>query len=88
MSTLTSSRVLAPIGTAGKLFAFGLDVFRGLFRRPFQVREFLQQAWFIASVTIIPTALVAIGPASRTTASTAAEPVNDWAPNCLIRPPT
>ena len=33
---------------------------RGLFRRPFQLREFLQQAWFIASVTIIPTALVAI----------------------------
>src|SRR4051795_8519713 len=31
---------------------------------------------------------VAIGPASRTTASTEAEPVNDWAPNCLIRPPT
>ena len=31
---------------------------------------------------------VAMGPASRTTASTEAEPVNDWAPNCLIRPPT
>ena len=31
-----------------------------LFRRPFQTREFIQQAWFIASVTIIPTALVAI----------------------------
>jgi phospholipid/cholesterol/gamma-HCH transport system permease protein len=60
MTTLTSSRVLAPIGTAGKLFAFGLDVARGLFRRPFQMREFLQQAWFIASVTIVPTALVAI----------------------------
>jgi phospholipid/cholesterol/gamma-HCH transport system permease protein len=29
-------------------------------RRPFQVREFLQQAWFIASVTILPTALVSI----------------------------
>lgn len=55
-----ASRVLAPIGTAGKLFAFGLDVTRGIFKRPFQVREFLQQAWFIASVTIIPTALVAI----------------------------
>ncbi len=52
--------VIRPIGTAGNLFAFGLDVGRGLFRRPFQVREFLQQAWFIASVTIIPTALVAI----------------------------
>src|SRR5215211_9106613 len=56
----SSGRALAPIGTAGKLFAFGLDVGRGLFRRPFQTREFLQQAWFIASVTIVPTALVAI----------------------------
>jgi phospholipid/cholesterol/gamma-HCH transport system permease protein len=60
VSSITASRALAPIGTAGKLFAFGLDVGRGLFRRPFQMREFLQQAWFIASVTIIPTALVAI----------------------------
>src|SRR6478736_8405111 len=31
---------------------------------------------------------VTIGPASRTTASTDAEPVKDWAPNCWIRPPT
>src|SRR4051794_19453801 len=60
MASTTVNRVLAPVGTAGKLFAFGLDVGRGLFRRPFQTREFLQQAWFIASVTIIPTALVAI----------------------------
>ena len=60
MASTTATRVLAPVGTAGKLFAFGLDVGRGLFRRPFQTREFLQQAWFIASVTIIPTALVAI----------------------------
>src|SRR6201989_71219 len=60
MASLTSSKVLAPVGTAGKLFAFGLDVGRGVFRRPFQFREFIQQAWFIASVTIIPTALVAI----------------------------
>src|SRR6476659_9551756 len=60
MSSTTTSRFLAPVGTAGNLFAFGLDVGRGLFRRPFQTREFIQQAWFIASVTIIPTALVAI----------------------------
>src|SRR5690348_3256834 len=60
MSSATADRILAPIGTAGKLFAFGLDVMRGIFRRPFQFREFVQQAWFIASVTIIPTALVAI----------------------------
>jgi phospholipid/cholesterol/gamma-HCH transport system permease protein len=60
MSSITDARVLRPIGTAGKLFAFGLDVGRGAFRRPFQLREFIQQAWFIASVTIVPTALVAI----------------------------
>ncbi|PXY32162.1 MlaE family ABC transporter permease [Prauserella muralis] len=44
----------------GKLFALGLDVGRGIFQRPFQLREFIQQSWFIASVTILPTALVAI----------------------------
>jgi phospholipid/cholesterol/gamma-HCH transport system permease protein len=60
VSTTTTSRALAPIGVAGNLFAFALDVGRNLFRRPFQLREFLQQAWFIASVTIVPTALVAI----------------------------
>src|SRR3978361_1458569 len=60
MASLTASRVLQPIGTAGKLFAFGLDVARNLFKRPFQTREFIQQGWFIASVTIVPTALVAI----------------------------
>ena len=60
MASLTANRAFAPVGTAGKLFAFGLDVTRALFRRPFQFREFIQQAWFIASVTIIPTALVAI----------------------------
>ncbi|KHL16362.1 UNVERIFIED_CONTAM: ABC transporter permease [Mumia flava] len=49
-----------PIGTAGKLFAFGADAVLAMFRRPFQFREMIQQAWFIASVTIIPTALVAI----------------------------
>ncbi len=60
MSSLTASKALKPVGTVGRFFAFGLDVARGLFKSPFQFREFIQQAWFIASVTIIPTALVAI----------------------------
>src|ERR1700710_993016 len=60
MASLTASRALAPIPTAGNPFSFGLAAGRGIFRRPFQVREFIQQAWFIASVTIVPTALVAI----------------------------
>lgn len=59
-STTVVDRVLAPVGTAGKLFAFGLDVAASLFKRPFQLREFIQQAWFIVSVTVVPTALVAI----------------------------
>ena len=61
MSTSVAlDRATAPLRASGKLFAFGLDVARNLFKRPFQTREFIQQAWFIASVTIIPTALVAI----------------------------
>ncbi|MGO4596446.1 MlaE family ABC transporter permease [Terrabacter sp. 2RAF25] len=45
---------------SGSLFALTLDVFRAMPKRPFQVKEFIQQAWFIASVTILPTALVSI----------------------------
>jgi phospholipid/cholesterol/gamma-HCH transport system permease protein len=54
---------LSPVGgvrQAGRLFALFLDVGRLTFKRPFQVREFIEQAWFIASVTIVPTSLVAI----------------------------
>lgn len=48
---------LAQTGNIVQLF---VDVARQLFVRPFQWREFIQQAWFIASVTILPTALIAI----------------------------
>lgn len=44
----------------GRFFALCLDTFRAMFKLPFQWREFIQQAWFIASVTILPTALVSI----------------------------
>ena len=44
----------------GRLFALGMSVLRLIFRRPFQFREFVEQFWFVASVTILPTALVAI----------------------------
>lgn len=54
---LPGTGALRQIGEVADLTA---RVVRGLFRRPFQLREFIQQAWFIASVTILPTALVAI----------------------------
>ena len=48
----------------GRFFAMSLDTIRAMFKWPFQWREFLQQAWFIVSVTVAPTILVAI-PFSR-----------------------
>src|SRR5580765_317767 len=45
---------------SGSLFALVLDTVRAMPRRPFQTKEFIQQCWFIASVTIVPTALVSI----------------------------
>src|SRR5947208_16384274 len=48
------------LSETGRLFALGADVVVNTFKRPFQAREFIQQCWFIASVCILPTALVAI----------------------------
>jgi len=50
----------AGVRLSGNFFAFCLDTLRVLPRRPFQVREFIQQAWFISSVSILPAALVSI----------------------------
>ncbi|WP_117208926.1 MlaE family ABC transporter permease [Allorhizocola rhizosphaerae] len=46
--------------TIGEFVIFCLEALRGLFKRPFQGREFIQQAWFISSVSILPAALVSI----------------------------
>ncbi|WP_433659712.1 MlaE family ABC transporter permease [Nocardia sp. CA-128927] len=47
-------------GQVGNIFALFVDVLRKTFRRPFEWREFIEQSWFIASVSILPSALVAI----------------------------
>src|SRR5256714_7476548 len=57
---MTSFPGAAAIRQTGRLYALGLDVVRYTFRRPFQFREFVGQFWFIASVSILPTALVSI----------------------------
>ncbi|MCT2592397.1 ABC transporter permease [Streptomyces sp. N2-109] len=44
----------------GHLFALAVTVVKLTFRRPFQVREFIEQFWFIASVSILPAMLVTI----------------------------
>ncbi|MBF6211449.1 ABC transporter permease [Nocardia puris] len=62
--TPSLARVRTPVESAfaqvGNVFALFVDVLRKMFRRPFQWREFIEQSWFIASVSILPSALVAI----------------------------
>lgn len=50
----------APMLAIGGLFAMSADAVKALFRKPFQWREFLDQAWFVARVSLMPTLLVAI----------------------------
>jgi phospholipid/cholesterol/gamma-HCH transport system permease protein len=51
---------LGALRQTGRLFALAAAVLRMTFRRPFQVRELVEQFWFVASVTILPSALVSI----------------------------
>lgn len=68
MSTNTASRrggIVAryssgPLKAIGGLFLMTADAVRFAFRRPFQTREFIEQSWFVARVSLIPTVLVAI----------------------------
>jgi phospholipid/cholesterol/gamma-HCH transport system permease protein len=49
-----------PLQAVGGLFAMSADATRYIFKRPFQWREFLEQSWFVARVSLAPTLLVAI----------------------------
>jgi len=49
-----------PAQAVGGLFAMFADAVKFIFVRPFQWREFLEQSWFVARVSIAPTLLVAI----------------------------
>src|SRR6266571_9356098 len=60
VATGTTFPGVGALRQVGRMATLGWDVLRYLPRRPFQFREFLQQAWFFASVTILPTAMVAI----------------------------
>ncbi|MGH3434756.1 MAG: MlaE family ABC transporter permease [Thermocrispum sp.] len=60
MTGTLADRGTAVVREFGRLFAMGLDVLTGMFRRPVQIRELVQQFWFVASVSIVPAALIAI----------------------------
>ncbi|WP_144118560.1 MlaE family ABC transporter permease [Catellatospora sichuanensis] len=51
---------MSALAAVGGFLIFCGNTMRALFRRPWQVREFVQQAWFLSSVSIMPAALVSI----------------------------
>lgn len=44
----------------GRMFALLLEAFRQMFRKPVPIAEFVRQAWFIASVSLVPVILVSL----------------------------
>lgn len=63
MITLTSvpnAVVSKPVRAVGGFFAMSLDTFVLMFARPFALREFLTQIWFVARVSLIPMILMSI----------------------------
>ena len=53
-------QLAVPARAVGGFVEMSIDTFVKIFRRPFQFREFLDQTWMIARVSLIPTLLVAI----------------------------
>src|SRR5215207_571024 len=56
MAITAASAIRGP----GEMAAMVVQVTKVIFTRPFQLREFIEQAWFVASVTLMPTILVSI----------------------------
>ncbi|NLU83310.1 ABC transporter permease [Rhodococcus sp. HNM0569] len=50
----------APVTSTGGFFEMSWDTLRCMFTRPFQAREFVEQAWFVARVSTLPAVLVAV----------------------------
>jgi phospholipid/cholesterol/gamma-HCH transport system permease protein len=53
-------QLAVPARAVGGFFEMSIDTARAVFRRPFQLREFLDQTWMIARVSLVPTLLVSI----------------------------
>lgn len=51
---------LRPLRGVGGFFAMALDTFVALFTPPFAWREFLEQTWFVARVSLVPTLMLSI----------------------------
>ena len=52
--------LIVPLRAVGAFFDMSWFTLRAVFSRPFQREEFVDQAWFIARVSMVPTILVAV----------------------------
>lgn len=52
--------LVVPLRAVGAFFDMSWYTLRAVFSRPFQRQEFVDQAWFIARVSMVPTVLVAV----------------------------
>ena len=57
---LASSFFAKALGTFGEFYRFVGQTFAQMFTRRFQFREFVSQAWFITTVSMVPALLVSI----------------------------
>ena len=55
--TTPVTRALTPVG---KFIGLGVEIGKQTFRLPFQLREFVEQTWFVTKVSALPTALFTI----------------------------
>ncbi|MGO3325549.1 MlaE family ABC transporter permease [Gordonia sp. (in: high G+C Gram-positive bacteria)] len=62
MSTAKSSvrPLIGAVGTVGAFYGTAWKIVKAMPKRPFQWRELVSQAWFIASVSVVPTLLMSI----------------------------
>jgi phospholipid/cholesterol/gamma-HCH transport system permease protein len=51
---------LAPVRGLGDFVATALDIFVAMFKWPFAWREFLEQTWFVARVSLLPSIFLSI----------------------------
>jgi phospholipid/cholesterol/gamma-HCH transport system permease protein len=52
--------VVKPLRNLGDFFAMSMDTIVEMFKPPFAFREFLEQTWFVARVSLLPTIMMSI----------------------------
>jgi phospholipid/cholesterol/gamma-HCH transport system permease protein len=52
--------IAKPLRSLGDFFAMSMDTVVEMFKPPFAFREFVEQTWFVARVSVLPTIMMAI----------------------------